>query len=58
MKEPKLAAWVARSISASSHTISESLPPSSTQHFFRCAPALAAIWRPTAVEPVNEMPLT
>ena len=53
MKLPKLAAALARSRSASSHTMSASLPPSSRQHFFRWAPARAAIWRPTAVEPVK-----
>jgi len=34
MNEPKVAAFTACSMSASSSTMSASLPPSSTQHFF------------------------
>ena len=49
----QLAAEVARSMSASSSTIRLSLPPSSMQAFFRCAPHFAAMRRPTAAEPVK-----
>ena len=44
---------VACSRSASSSTISALLPPSSSDTFFRRPPAVRAIWRPTAVEPVK-----
>lgn len=45
-------------MSASSSTISASLPPSSTQHFLSNPPAFAATCCPTAVEPVKLMPRT
>ena len=58
MNEPNVAAFTACSMSASSRTISASLPPSSTQHFLSSPPALAATCWPTAVEPVKLMPRT
>ncbi len=55
---PKVAAFSARSISASSRMIKASLPPNSTQAFLSKAPAWEAICRPTAVEPVKLIPFT
>lgn len=43
----------ARSISASSHTMTADLPPSSNMHGVRFKAAAAATCRPVATEPVN-----
>ena len=53
MKAPKLAALTASSRSASAITIIGALPPSSSRHFFRCAPHFSAMILPTFVEPVK-----
>ena len=58
MKVPNVAAFNARSISASSRMINASLPPNSTQAFLSSEPACEAICRPTAVDPVKLTPLT
>ena len=52
-KAPKLAAFTARSTSASGSTIIGALPPSSSSTRLRCLPAFSAMMRPTFVEPVK-----
>ena len=55
---PQAIADAATSRSASSSTISEFLPPSSSDTFFRWRPASSPTRRPTPVEPVNEIMAT
>ncbi len=59
MKEPKFAAWRgALHVGVVAARSASPCRPARRSSFFRWAPAFAATWRPTAVEPVKEMPLT
>ena len=53
MNAPKLAASAAASRSASASTTIGALPPSSSRQRFMCSAHLAAMMRPTRVEPVK-----